>query len=463
MDRDTLKAHVAELYKQGVDDEAVQAYISANPLGGDAAPAAAAAPVGAGGAGAGDDYQPTLIPLKRVPEGTGIMGSSIGFTVPKIASAIAGIPKDILDTAEQSRASWESGDIDKMKKVAPGAALLAIGAPPAIEAAAPVVKGAATAVADATRLAPKEVAPTLDQVYQGSKNAYAVVDNSGVRVSPEPFQHFADQLGGELKGYNPKLPSRAPETAKTLKELKNYANEEDAIKFSELADMKSTITNSISAVGTNPNDKRLLGQIGDHLDEFMRSLKSEHLDVGEGADVTTAQSALDTAKDLWHKDKKMGVISQIMETAALQKYPDRYIQQQFTAITRKPKKMDAYTADEQKIIKDVANGGKLDTLAKWFAPSGDRVGFLKGALGSTIGAAAGTAALGLPGAVGAVALPALGMGAKALSESARLKGVQALQDTIALGHRPLTVLDRWKAERATQRGGVSLPPPDELP
>lgn len=325
----------------------------------------------------------------------------------------------------------------------------------AITKAVPVIARGVTALEDATKLAPKEIPPTPKQVYQGAKDAFAVVDNSGVRVSPEPFQHFADQLGGNLKGYNPKLPSRAPETAKTLNELKNYASEEDTLKFSELADLKSNITGSISATGTNANDKRLLSQIGDHLDGFIKNLKEDHLDVGDANDITTVQSALDTAKDLWHKNAKMADISEIMKTAAVKKYPDRYIQQKFNAITSSPRKMKKYTADEQKIITDVANGGKLDTVAKWLAPSGDRVGFLKGALGSGIGAAAGTAAFGLPGVVGAVAVPAVGVGAKAISEAARRGSVQALQNTIALGHRPLTTLDRWRAARAAGRAGFT--------
>lgn len=36
MDRDTLKANIAKLYENGVDDEAVQAYIKANPVGSEA-------------------------------------------------------------------------------------------------------------------------------------------------------------------------------------------------------------------------------------------------------------------------------------------------------------------------------------------------------------------------------------------------------------------------------------------
>ncbi len=414
------------------------------------APAAAPAPA---------QYEPSLLPITRVPKGQGNFGMSEHKLV------VPGVLKDVYNQIiEGGEAARGNRSLEQMKQIAPGAAMLGLGEPAfaAAKEAAPMVgaaakdalelaKGVPAVASTAIKAIPSEVAPTAAKVYQGSKAAFKVVDDSGVRVSPEPFQEFADQIGGNLKGYNPKLPSRAPETNAVLKELKNYANEEDTIKFSELADMRSNIGDSIYDVGTKKNDKRLLGQIADQFDDFMTNLKPEHLDVGEEGDLNKANSALGEAKDLWNKSSKMSDIEQIMKTAAGKKYPDRIIQQKFNQITSNPRKMARFSPDEQQLITKIANGGALDSVAKLLAPSGDRVGLIKAWIGATSGAAAGSALFGLPGVVGGAIAPAVGLGAKAITEAGRRNAVQSLQDTIALGRSPNSYFQRLAAERARQR------------
>lgn len=375
-------------------------------------------------------------PIETVKNVAGNLNDKYG-SLEKIRNSFVEDPSGVLSEV----GGLVVGGAGAVKGVALAAPKVARGLAAASEEAAPLIKAI-----------PKEIAPTDKQVFAKAKNAFEEVDNSGVRISPESFQSFADQIGGNLKGYNPKMTSRAPETNQVLGELKNYANEEDTIKFSELADLKSTITDSISSTSTKPNDKRLLRQIGDQLDGYMRGLQPQHLDVGDMEDLTKAQGALDTARDLWHKQAKMAEITDIMSKASRRKYPDRYIQQKFIALADNTKRFSKFTPDEQKIITDVAKGGKLDTVAKWLAPEGDRIGGMKALFNASAGAGTGAALFGLPGAIGAVLPAAVGYGAKAITEAGRRAGVKTLQDTIALGRPRNTYLQRLAAQRALLRG-----------
>jgi hypothetical protein len=118
--------------------------------------------------------QPTLVPLKRVAPGEGILGSSIDFTTPSIIS-------EPIDAITSAMTDVRAGDFDAMKgsvsragvEVAAGAtgtALAARGARPGIEAGSvamnamgPPAKKGAQAV---TRAATSVIQPVIDRLDQ---------------------------------------------------------------------------------------------------------------------------------------------------------------------------------------------------------------------------------------------------------------------------------------------------------
>jgi hypothetical protein len=302
------------------------------------------------------------------------------------------------------------------------------------------------AVSSLAQLAPKEIPKTAAQTKALADAAYKIADNSGVRVSPEAFDSFVSGIPSKLAGYSTTTPSLLKQTTDLIDDLRNTAKMEEPMRFSELDNMRQNIAAGLrSAKGSN---RKFFRQIRDEFDDFIGKLDESHLDVGEAADLDSVRSALTTARAAWGTQAKMGGISKIMSVAARQKYPDRYIEQQFTRISKNDKLFGSYTKDEQELITKVANGGFQDVLGKWFAPSGDRVGAVK----TIFNAGAGAAATGNP--LGGVILPAAGMIAKKSAERARLSNVQKLQDTISLGHKPMGLVSRWRSARAIRRAGI---------
>lgn len=328
-----------------------------------------------------------------------------------------------------------------------GAAPGAVKAIPAdAEEAVALARRAPGAVADAVRIAPKEIPKSAAQIKAVADRAYQVADNSGVRVSPEAFDEFVSSIPSKLEGYSTTTPSLLKQTTDLLDDLRNTAKMEEPLRFSELDNMRQNIAAGLrNAKGSN---RKFFRQIRDEFDDFIGKLDETHLDVGEATDLDSVKEALTTARAAWGTQAKMGGISKILNIAARQKYPDRYIEQQFTRISKNDKLFNSYSKPEQELITKIANGGGMDVIGKWFAPSGDRVGAIKGFIGAGVGAGA----TGSP--AGAVLLPAVGLIAKKAAERARLANVQKLQDTISLGHEPLGLMDRWRAARATQRAGL---------
>lgn len=434
--------------------------LNSSPSG---SPTPSPAASGAATAPPGDDYayNPSLLPVKRVAPGKGMfsIGShSYDLVVPGIARGVAQIPKDFVDTAEGARAAWESGDINAMNSAALKALPYAVGAPPAVAAAKALPEAAGVIGKDIQAvgaMAPKEVPMTMDQATSASKDAYKRSEVGGVWIKPDAFKNFSDELRPTLRrdvGYHPTL---QPNASAPLEEAEKMADSGQAQTLSELETLRR-IAGSAAANSQNDNQYKAASILINKITGFMDTLGPGSLVHGNMDDAKVATDALNEARPLWNKRMKMSDIQDILDVSQNLDDPNKYIKQQFTRIVKDKDRFNTFTPDEQKLITQVQKTGKIEVLANWLAPTHGASGMWKPLIASGLGGTAG-ATIGQPvagAALGATAGPVVGLVAKHASDAARMSTIGDLQNTISLGHTPLTALERYQAARARLRGGI---------
>ncbi len=198
-------------------------------------------------------------------------------------------------------------------------------------------------------------AQTQEEVRQASKAAYKASEAAGVIVRPDSFAQFVAELPTKLDGFRPRT---APKTAAVLEEFTADAASGKPITL-ELLDELRQIARS-AADSTDRNEIRLGRSVIDHLDDFIDNIDGKHLLAG---DAEKGVAALNEARSLWKTNAKLRNINDIVEIGENLNDPN-WVKNQFRAIVRKPKQFNSYTADEQKLITDVARTGNLERLAK---------------------------------------------------------------------------------------------------
>ena len=231
--------------------------------------------------------------------------------------------------------------------------------------------------------------PTSATLRAEAKRNYTAVDNSPVRISPESFQAFADDLPSNLEGFETDIPELSPKASAVVKKLQNYLTEDDTLKFSKLDRLRQAINKAEAT--PDANDARLLGDIKDQIDEYVDAIDDTHLDFGEADDLDAVRADISQARNAWGRNAKMRRIEEIKEIASLQTHPDLYIRQRFTAITRKPRLYKQYTPAERNLITKLAKHGTLGQLGR-AAPHFTPAGLVKGAIYT----GAGTTPIGAP-------------------------------------------------------------------
>lgn len=323
---------------------------------------------------------------------------------------------------------------------------------PAFEGAAPAARravgeaGAALKEASPITIAPKLApAPTRQAIKNESTQAYKTAEDAGIIVAPEAFQTFAGDTASTLKksGLNDKL---HPNVAAALDDIKAAAASGEPQTLQDVEIFRRVATAAVKGA-VNDDQASKAGALVRSIDGFIDNLGPKQLIEG---DSEAAVPALQNARSLWTKNAKLGDIEDIAEVAARQDDPNKYIKQQFTRITKDSDKFDRYTPAEQKLVLDLAQTGKMETLGK-LAPSLDLAGIAK------IGAYVGGAAVNPL----ALTLPAVGFGAKALAQRGRQSSLRALEDVIARGGPDQSFLDRFqfKPRPDNQSPPALLPPP----
>lgn len=389
-----------------------------------------------GGGVANPPHRFTFLPLESTSDATGAKSYSL---------AVPGVVKGMYDTAiAGGEAARGMGSDDDAYRAATNAALMAVGT----RFAAPAARTATDAAIDASKAISTPPIRTSAALRAASADSYKTVDESGVRISPESFQDFANSLPQKLDAFDSDIPELTPKAAAVVNRFQNYPTEEDAPLFAKLDKLRQTINKAASST-KDPHDALVLGDITDNFDDYMTQLGDKDLDAGEVTDLDAARGALYTARDLWKQQARARRIEDVRDIAENQTDPDLYIRQRFTSFTRKPNIMAQYSPDQQDLIGNIARQGTLGQLGR-AAPHITGPGMVKALV---YGEAADR--LGMPGAIGA--------GVAAAGSTAAFHGAQMLRQSRIndlLGsitkdpNAPVSYMDRFRALRAQRAAGV---------
>lgn len=344
-------------------------------------------------------------------------------------------------------------DTEEANSAARGIVGLTVGTPAAAPVAAGMARGVvegADLAADAARAAkPLPKIESADLRAQ-SRGNYDILKNSGVRITPESFQEFADSLPSTLDAYSAKHPGLTPKASQVLTDFKGFAADDaDTLSLAEIERSRQAINKSASGT-RDAHDALVLGDINDKLEDYVTNLKDDHLDAGDIGDVAEANAVKLKARELWKRNAQVKRIEDVQDIAQNLDNKDLYVRQRFTAFLKNPRVMAQYTPKQRVLIKQIANQGTLGQLGR-IAPRLTPAGMVKGA----VYGGASAAGLGLPAALLAGASTAAVHGAEAL-RGARVNDL--LTDVSRGGNTP-SFLERFQAERGLRKSVQDMDTP----
>lgn len=306
-------------------------------------------------------------------------------------------------------------------------------------------------VADTGKVIAREAAPILNalsktpartsgEILDASKAAYKRAEMTGAVVKPEAFKEFVENTDALLRreGYAPGIHKQV---APVLKELRTAAKADTHKNFEELEKLRRVANQAIMS-STDDANMAMAYKLRNSIDDFTGNVQPYQMQAGNAKE---AAAAWKEGRDLYRQQAKMGEIEDIMETAARQEDPDKYLRQQFTRLNKDTDLLKQYTDEQKKLIKEIANRGNFESAVAYFAPGSGRN--LTQALKSMIGGAAGFA---VAGPYGAAAVPLVAAGADKFARASRAGKVSDLTQSISRGKAP-GYMERLAEERATMR------------
>lgn len=279
----------------------------------------------------------------------------MGKTVPKyLGYGFQGGTQGV--TAGIANAQNEKGGVPSLKDVGKSAGVmgatgvgLGIAAPALAETGGKVVQKAAN------WMRPQPGAMTQPQFQAASRAAYKEAEAAGVVVKPDAFKQFVDDLPGQLEGYRPRI---APKAESVIAEMQADVAAGKPITLELLDELRRVASGAAKTI--DRNEIRLISSIVEKIDDFVDDLQPAQILAG---DAQKGVAALNRARDLYRTNMKLRNIDDILEIGE-NLNDTNWTRNQFRAIVRKPKLFNQYSADEQKLIKELARTGTMENLAR---------------------------------------------------------------------------------------------------
>ncbi|ASR06918.1 hypothetical protein CHY08_07175 [Rhizobium leguminosarum bv. viciae] len=276
-------------------------------------------------------------------------------------------------------------------------------------------------------------APSADELKVASKALYDQAYQAGVGIKPQTTDKIVQNMTFAAGRLNEKL---RPKTAGIVEDVQALRGKPmDLQTFHEL---RQEI--DLALRGAEPGDERMLMRMRDILTGFADNAQQAHL--------TGPKEALDTFREadkLWAKRSKTQMIEDLFDLAEVKS--GRYSQsgmenalrdkasQLYTQI--KKGNVKGFTAEEIKLVRQLAKAETSPALTKWvakFAPRGP-VSF---GMGAGIGGTVGTMIGGPVGGMIGMAAPGMaGFGAAKLVDRQALRTIDAVRNAAASGNAPV--------------------------
>lgn len=230
------------------------------------------------------------------------------------------------------------------------------------------VQPVANRMASALRIAPSEQtqrirnAPSAEELVAQSSQLFKQAKESNVELNAKDFSSTMKTIGKELReeGYDPRL---YPKLDVAFSELQNAKMPKD---FNELRTLRKFIQGAQKSA--DPEERRLATDLKNRFDEYVINIPESSIKSGgkEGL------QAWKEARDVYSRMSKAEIFDEMLDNAQLDKSKfsmsgiENSLAQQLRQLAKNDKKMRLFTAEEQKAIREAAEGGNVQNILRFF-------------------------------------------------------------------------------------------------
>lgn len=256
-------------------------------------------------------------------------------------------------------------------------------------------------------------AASSDDLAAAANNLYSQSRAAGVTVKAPAFNRVARNIEMAAGRINRDL---RPNTAGIVDDVQSLRGRN--ITLEELDELRQVVNQSMK--GAQPQDVRTLERIKTTLDHFADNVKP-----GDITGDIKGFEYIKQGRELWHRKMKADILNEIVEKAKNQATGfENGLVANFRALANNKAKMRSFSAEEQKMIKDVVRRGSVHGILRalgMLSPNSTFGGLMTGGVGVGAGI--------LPGA----ALAGTGMAARSAAGAMTRGKVDALQRAVSAG------------------------------
>ena len=238
----------------------------------------------------------------------------------------------------------------------------------AVQTAQQTVQPAANRMANALRIAQSEQksrirnAPSVEELATQSTQLFKQAKESNIELNAKDFSNTMKTIGKELReeGYDPRL---YPKLDVAFSELQNAKMPKD---FNELRTLRKFIQGAQKSA--DPEEKRLATDLKNRFDEYVINIPETSIKAGNKEGL----QAWKDARDVYSRMSKSEIFDDMFENAQLDKSKfsmsgiENSLAQQLRQLAKNDKKMRLFTIEEQKAIKNAAQGGNVQNVLRFF-------------------------------------------------------------------------------------------------
>jgi hypothetical protein len=270
-------------------------------------------------------------------------------------------------------------------------------------------------------------APTVQELKGQAGQQYKFAEDVGAVFKKNSYNQFANQLESTLakEGLDKTL---QPRVFAALERIKDTKNSNVSLENMEILRRIGQAAGS----SADASERRLASIMIDNLDDFVETAQPNQLAKGS----SEAVSALTDARELWKRAKKTEIIDDLRASAELraeanfsQSGMENALRRKLVNLADNPKKLRAFTKEEQNAIKVAAKGGPIQNalrLVGKLAPTSVVSGGVSGGFGYLAG-----------GPMGAVGLPVIGGASRLGATQLGLRNIEQLRNRLATGNTPI--------------------------
>jgi len=280
------------------------------------------------------------------------------------AKALPGVPAFAADLFRQIPAAGVAGlvsqPVAELVKDFTGSDLAALIA----SAGAGAVSAAGTGKAISSAQQARTPLYSMAEVKQRASRSYQAMDDAGVVLKPTSTAGMVNDIRKSLDDAR-MIPGteQAKEMNARIAQVQSMIDE-NGVSFTAFEKMRG-IFNDLKM--NKDRDLRRLGGIAvNKMDDYISNVNGKDLIAGQGGIDKAVQSVMSARKD-WRNASRASILDDALNVAEARALDPKaseseLIRRGFINIAADKNKMQAFTKDEQNIIKSVAKGGSLDPL-----------------------------------------------------------------------------------------------------